>query len=289
MRLPMPAAAASIRLAPLIGALLGVLLVPGASAAVLPPVPTDAGATPAGDDATPGAEVIEEDAPKGAAEGLDEPGSPAWVSRVENVSYSYAQVLRVDPVAEDVTWFERVRQCPGDPEAASPAPEPPAAPLPPRPLPEPAREGRIATLFGSLVDGLMGRDAVVVLEEAPPAAPADPAAEPAAVERDAVEPAAIEPTPGPEATAGFETVPAEGDADADADATAAATGDDEAAPDGPDADGCTWVDVQQIETKVVAYDVEYRYRGDIYVSRMRHDPGARLRIRVAVSPADEPR
>ena len=56
-----------------------------------------------------------------------------------------------------------------------------------------------------------------------------------------------------------------------------------------DADGCAWVEVQQIETKVVAYDVEYRYRGDIYVSRMRHDPGARLRIRVAVSPADEPR
>jgi uncharacterized protein YcfJ len=41
-----------------------------------------------------------------------------------------------------------------------------------------------------------------------------------------------------------------------------------------------------IQRQIVAYDVEYRYRGEIYSSRMNHDPGDRLRIRVSVTPAD---
>jgi uncharacterized protein YcfJ len=276
MRQPTPDAA-SVRLA----VLLGLLLAPAAQA-VPGPVAAPAGvaaeeAVAQEADAGEGV-VIGEDVPKGAAEGLDEPGSPAWVSRVENVSYSYAQVLRVDPVAEDVAWTERVRQCPGDAVEVEPAPAPEAAgPAPARPAPEPPREGRIASLFGSLVDGLMGRDAVVVLEEPAPAE-APPAAEPVAV-------APVE-SAGPVPAEGFATV------DAPAGAAAAepvASDADPDAADAPDADGCVWVEVEQVETKVVAYDVEYRYRGDIYVSRMRHDPGARLRIRVAVSPADEPR
>ena len=38
--------------------------------------------------------------------------------------------------------------------------------------------------------------------------------------------------------------------------------------------------------KIIAYDVEYRYRGDVYSSRMSYDPGDRLRVRVAVAPAE---
>jgi uncharacterized protein YcfJ len=38
--------------------------------------------------------------------------------------------------------------------------------------------------------------------------------------------------------------------------------------------------------KVVAYDVEYRYRGDVYTSRLAYDPGDRLRVRVRVTPAE---
>lgn len=38
--------------------------------------------------------------------------------------------------------------------------------------------------------------------------------------------------------------------------------------------------------KIIAYDVEYRYRGDVYSSRMAYDPGDRLRVRVAVAPAE---
>jgi uncharacterized protein YcfJ len=37
---------------------------------------------------------------------------------------------------------------------------------------------------------------------------------------------------------------------------------------------------------VVAYDVEYRYRGEVFTSRLAYDPGDRLRVRVSVTPAD---
>lgn len=36
----------------------------------------------------------------------------------------------------------------------------------------------------------------------------------------------------------------------------------------------------------VAYDVQYRYRGDVYVSRLPYDPGDRLRVRVSIEPAE---
>jgi len=37
---------------------------------------------------------------------------------------------------------------------------------------------------------------------------------------------------------------------------------------------------------IVAYDVEYRYRGELYTSRMNYDPGDRLRVRISVTPAE---
>ncbi|HEU4856426.1 MAG TPA: glycine zipper 2TM domain-containing protein [Rhodanobacteraceae bacterium] len=40
------------------------------------------------------------------------------------------------------------------------------------------------------------------------------------------------------------------------------------------------------QQQIVAYDVEYRYRGDVYMSRLPYDPGERLRVRVSVAPAD---
>lgn len=41
-----------------------------------------------------------------------------------------------------------------------------------------------------------------------------------------------------------------------------------------------------IESQQVGYDVEYRYRGEVFMSRLDRHPGDRLRIRVAVSPAE---
>jgi hypothetical protein len=32
--------------------------------------------------------------------------------------------------------------------------------------------------------------------------------------------------------------------------------------------------------------VEYRYRGEVYMSRLDYDPGERLRVRVSVTPVD---
>jgi uncharacterized protein YcfJ len=37
---------------------------------------------------------------------------------------------------------------------------------------------------------------------------------------------------------------------------------------------------------VVAYDVEYRYRGEVFTSRLAYDPGDRLRVKVSVTPAE---
>jgi uncharacterized protein YcfJ len=37
---------------------------------------------------------------------------------------------------------------------------------------------------------------------------------------------------------------------------------------------------------IAAYDVEYRYRGDVYTSRLTYDPGDRIRVKVSVTPAD---
>jgi uncharacterized protein YcfJ len=37
---------------------------------------------------------------------------------------------------------------------------------------------------------------------------------------------------------------------------------------------------------IAAYDVEYRYRGDVYTSRLNYDPGDRIRVKVNVTPAD---
>jgi len=35
---------------------------------------------------------------------------------------------------------------------------------------------------------------------------------------------------------------------------------------------------------LLGYDIEYRYRGEVYASRLNYDPGERLRVRVDVSP-----
>lgn len=40
------------------------------------------------------------------------------------------------------------------------------------------------------------------------------------------------------------------------------------------------------ERRIVGYNVEYRYRGQSYMSRMDYDPGERLRVRISVTPAD---
>lgn len=53
--------------------------------------------------------------------------------------------------------------------------------------------------------------------------------------------------------------------------------------------GCRMVDVSRGgDGPPDAYDVEYDYKGDVYVARMPYDPGNRIRVRVSVVPAEEP-
>jgi len=49
---------------------------------------------------------------------------------------------------------------------------------------------------------------------------------------------------------------------------------------------CRTVPVLYQERRLVGYDVEYVYKGEKYMSRLAADPGARLRIRIAVVPDD---
>jgi uncharacterized protein YcfJ len=49
---------------------------------------------------------------------------------------------------------------------------------------------------------------------------------------------------------------------------------------------CRIVDNPAGTRHIVAYDVEYRYRGELYNSRMNYDPGDRIRVRITVTPAE---
>jgi uncharacterized protein YcfJ len=49
---------------------------------------------------------------------------------------------------------------------------------------------------------------------------------------------------------------------------------------------CRQVNAVAEQHRIVGYDVEYRYRGEVYTSRLNYDPGERVRVRVRVEPAD---
>jgi uncharacterized protein YcfJ len=49
---------------------------------------------------------------------------------------------------------------------------------------------------------------------------------------------------------------------------------------------CRVVEAGYEERRIVGYDVEYRYRGEVFFSRLGYDPGEKLRVRVSVEPAD---
>ena len=51
-----------------------------------------------------------------------------------------------------------------------------------------------------------------------------------------------------------------------------------------DSGPCRMVDVEG--RRPAGFDVEYNYKGDIYVTRMSYDPGNRVRVRVTVIPDD---
>lgn len=53
-----------------------------------------------------------------------------------------------------------------------------------------------------------------------------------------------------------------------------------------DAQRCEVRDETRVEQQIDGYEVRYRYNGRLYTTRMPYDPGQRIRVRVAVEPAD---
>lgn len=47
---------------------------------------------------------------------------------------------------------------------------------------------------------------------------------------------------------------------------------------------CRDVNTVREQRRIIGYDVEYRYRGEVYSARLNYDPGERLRVRVSVEP-----
>jgi uncharacterized protein YcfJ len=50
---------------------------------------------------------------------------------------------------------------------------------------------------------------------------------------------------------------------------------------------CRVVESGYDERQIIGYDVEYRYRGEVFYSRIGYDPGEKLRVRVSVEPVDQ--
>ena len=55
-------------------------------------------------------------------------------------------------------------------------------------------------------------------------------------------------------------------------------------PTAADGEDCRMVSVEREFRRPIAFDVDYMYKGMKYRSRLPHDPGNRLRIRVSVTP-----
>ncbi len=49
---------------------------------------------------------------------------------------------------------------------------------------------------------------------------------------------------------------------------------------------CRVVEAGYDERRIAGYDVEYRYRGEVFFSRLGYDPGEKLRVRVSIEPVD---
>lgn len=49
---------------------------------------------------------------------------------------------------------------------------------------------------------------------------------------------------------------------------------------------CQIVEAERKNRRIVAYDVEYRYRGEVFLSRLNNDPGDHLRIRITITPEE---
>lgn len=160
--------------------------------------------------------------------GHAEPLPPPPRAATENVNYGYAQVVRVDPVYEEVRWTTPEQRCEGEPYQRIES-----------------RSGAAGTAIGALAGAVAGRQV------------GGGSGRNVATVAGAVAGGAI----GRNVDRNQSQVSY--------------------------VDGCHTVQVEHSETRIAAYDVEYRYKGEVYGSRMSYDPGQRLRVRSTVAPAED--
>lgn len=164
----------------------------------------------------------------------DDPATERYDDRSENVSYDYADVLRVDPVYETYITREPREQCYESSEYRRPRKD----------------SNANGTIIGAIVGGVLGN--TVGKGDGRRAATVAGAVIGGAVGRD------VDDKHVAASSRGYRE-----------------TGED-----------CRVVEVEREDRRVAGYDVQYRYRGQVYMSRMNFEPGQRLRVRVAIAPIE---
>jgi len=182
----------------------------------------------------------------GTAFAQDRPAHPPPTAE-EATRYGWATVLRSDPVYADAD--EPVSMQEDCREEPAPPPPPPQHEEPPR---SDSRAG--GTVIGAVIGGVIG--SMFGKGDGHKAATAGGVVAGAVIGN---------------------RVAAANDARADTDAAAI-----DPQPPGLDSH-C--VKTQQ-RKRIVAYDVEYRYAGELYMARLAYDPGDRMRVKISVLPAD---
>ncbi|MBS0590629.1 MAG: glycine zipper 2TM domain-containing protein [Proteobacteria bacterium] len=175
---------------------------------------------------------------------------------VESTRYGWADVLRVDPV------YESLGDSPGEIQA-NPGPAPDCDESPPARPHDQADNRAVGTVIGALIGGVIGH--------AFGRGDGNKVTTAAGVVAGGVAGNRI-------AAAQDQNTNADRQADAERDAVSASLRDCR--------DASTTRRPSKPEHHIVGYDVEYRYKGEIYMARLPFDPGDRMRVKMTVVPVE---
>jgi uncharacterized protein YcfJ len=180
----------------------------------------------------------------------------------ESTRYGWADVLRVDPVYESIPDGTP----PGDDAVAPPKADCNNQAPPAPPHDNDLTDNRAAgTVIGALIGGVIGH--------AFGRGDGNKAMTAGGVVAGGVAGNRI-------AAAQDQKTNAQQQADAERDAVSASLHDCREPPRG------TVRNSAQPERRIVGYDVEYRYKGEIYMARLPFDPGDRMRVKITVIPVE---
>jgi len=169
----------------------------------------------------------------------------------ESTRYGWAVVLRVDPIYDAAVADSGGAQ----EDCVEPGPAPPPPPPPPR---QDTRAGGtiIGAIVGGVVGSLFGKGDGRKVATAAGAVAGGVIGNNVAASNDqrAAQSAQFEPVPTP--------------------------------PQGANANPRCRDTGNNAQRRIVGYDVEYRYAGEVYMARLAYDPGDRMRVRISVVPAE---